>query len=92
MTILGASFDSTDENLAFAEAQDFSFRLLSDTDHDVGRAYGVTRDANDKFASYARRYSYLIDPGGLIHRVYDVTDVAHHADLVIADVEQAVHQ
>jgi peroxiredoxin Q/BCP len=90
VTILGASFDTTDENLAFAEAQGFPFQLLSDTDHHVGRAYGVARDDSDKFASYARRFSYLIDPNGLIHRAYDVTDVAHHADLVISDIERAV--
>lgn len=48
------------------------------------------RDPGDKFAEFPRRYSYLIDPGGLIARAYDVTDVAHHADRVIADVERLV--
>lgn len=89
VTILGASFDTPAENLAFADAQDFPFRLLSDTDRTVGQAYGVARDDNDKFASFPRRYSYLIEPGGRIHRAYDVTDVARHADDVIADVERA---
>ena len=56
----------------------------------VGIAYDVARDPDDKFAAFARRYSYLIDPDGLIHRAYDVTDVAHHADAVVADVEEAV--
>lgn len=89
MTVLGASFDSPAENLAFAEAQAFPFRLLSDTDRQVARAYGVARDPGDKFAGFARRFSFLIDPDGVIHRSYDVTDVAGHADHVIADVEQA---
>lgn len=87
--ILGASFDTPAENLAFAEAQDFPFRLLSDTDHSVGVAYEVVRDRDDKFAAFPRRLSYLIDPDGRIHRAYDVTDVARHADDVIADVERA---
>ena len=89
MTILGASFDTREENLAFAEAQNFPFRLLSDTDRMTGIAYEVARHPDDKFAAYPRRYSYLIDPEGLIHRAYDVTDVARHADDVIADVEEA---
>lgn len=89
MVILGASFDTPAENRAFAEAQKFPFRLLSDADHSVAVAYGVARDPNDKFADYPRRYSYLIGPDGLIHRSYDVTDVAEHADVVIADVERA---
>ncbi len=88
-TILGASFDTPTENLAFARAQEFPFRLLSDLDHSVGAAYEVMRDPDDKFAGFPRRYSYLIDPGGRIHRSYDVTDVAHHAADVIFDIEQA---
>ena len=35
------------------------------------------------------RHSYLIDPEGRIHRRYEVTDVAGHADDVIADLEAA---
>lgn len=89
VTILGASFDPPAENLAFARAQRFPFSLLSDTDHAVAAAYGVTRDVGDKFAEFPRRYSYLIDPDGMIARAYDVTDVAHHAEEVIADVERA---
>jgi peroxiredoxin Q/BCP len=87
--ILGASFDTPAENLAFATAQNFPFRLLSDVDRTVGAEYQVTRDADDKFVDYPRRYAYLIAPDGVIRHAYDVTDVATHADAVIADLEQA---
>ncbi len=87
--ILGASFDTPAENLAFAQAQEFPFRLLSDLDHTVGAAYEVRRDPGDKFAAFPRRLSYLIDPEGRVHRSYDVTDVARHAADAIADIEQA---
>ena len=83
------SFDTPAENLAFAQAQHFPFELLSDLDHSVGAAYDVSRTPQDKFAEFPRRYSYLIDPDGLIHRSYDVTDVAQHADDVLADIERA---
>ena len=89
VTILGASFDSPADNRAFAEAQRFPFRLLSDGDRHTAEAYGVARDPGDKFSGFARRYSFLIDPNGIIHRSYDVTDVAGHADQVIGDVERA---
>lgn len=62
---------------------------MSDTDHSVAADYEVARDPDGKFAGFPRRHSYLIDPDGLIHRTYDVTDVARHADDVIADVERA---
>jgi peroxiredoxin len=47
------------------------------------------RPADDPYAAYPRRHSYLIAPSGLIHRAYDVTDVAAHADEVLTDVERA---
>lgn len=52
----------------------------------MAEAYEVARSADDKFASYPRRYSYLIDPDGAVFRSYDVTNVADHAADVIADV------
>ncbi len=84
--IVGASFDTVAENRVFAEAQEFPYRLLSDTDRAVGRAYGVARDDDDPYAPYPRRMSFLIDPAGMVRRIYDVTDVAAHADDVLADL------
>ena len=84
--ILGASFDTPAENLAFADAQEFPFRLLSDVDRAVGAAYEVTRAANDPYANFPRRFSYLVDPHGVIVRAYDVTDVAGHAQQVLDDL------
>lgn len=86
--ILGASFDTVEENRQFAADQHFGFRLLSDADASVGRAYGVTRPATDQYAAFARRFSFLIDPEGVIARVYDVADVRRHADLVLADLDR----
>ena len=87
--ILGASFDTPAENLAFADAQEFPYRLLSDVDRHVGAAYEVTRDIDDKYAHYPKRLSYLIDPTGVIVRAYDVTDVAGHAEQVLRDLVEA---
>jgi peroxiredoxin len=47
----------------------------------------VVRDPSEQYANFPRRYSYLIDPDGVIRRSYDVTDVAGHAAAVLADVE-----
>ena len=62
--------------------------MLSDVDRKVGAQYDVTRDPGEKYEEYARRYAYLIGPDGVIKRSYDVTDVAAHADKVLADIEQ----
>ena len=90
--ILGASFDTPAENSDFAVAQEFPFQLLSDVDRAVGRAYGVTRDDDDQYASFPRRLSFLIDPLGTVRKVYTVTDVAGHADVVLRDLGQLVHR
>jgi peroxiredoxin Q/BCP len=86
--ILGASFDTPAENLEFAEAQKFGYQLLGDVDRAVGTAYEVARSADEQYAEYPRRRSFLIDEAGVIRRVYEVTDVAAHADHVLADLEQ----
>lgn len=84
--ILGASFDTSEENLAFADAQGFSYPLLSDGDRSVGSAYGVVRPATDQYAAFPKRLSFLIDDVGTIRRTYVVADVATHAADVLADL------
>jgi peroxiredoxin len=75
--------------LAFAEAENFPFRLLSDVDRAVGTTYEVKRGPDEKFPDFPKRIAYLIDPEGKIHRRYEVTDTAAHAGEVIADLEAA---
>ena len=84
--MLGASFDTPEENKAFADKESFGFRLLSDVDRAVGTAYGVTRPPDDQYASMPKRVSFLIDPDGVIRRTYEVKDTAAHADEVLADL------
>ncbi len=86
--MLGASFDTVEENHAFATAQQFPFRLLSDVDRAVGQQYQAVRPAGHQYADYPERISYLIDPDSVIRRSYAVHDVAGHAAAVIADLTE----
>lgn len=86
--VLGASFDTPEENKAFADDQEFGFALLSDVDRRAGHDYEVVRDADDQYASFPHRVSYLIDPEGRIAKAYRVTDVGGHADEVLADLAE----
>ena len=65
--ILGASFDSPEENRAFKDKFNFPYDLLCDTGKSMGVAYGAAGDAG---ASHPARISYLIDPEGKIAKVY----------------------
>jgi peroxiredoxin Q/BCP len=84
--VLGASFDTVDDNRAFAVAQEFGFPLLSDVDRSVGHAYQAARADDERYAAFPIRVSYLIDPEGVIRKSYAVADVSGHADEVLADL------
>ena len=83
MEILGISFDSVEKNRKFAEKYDYPYRLLCDTEREVGVAYHA---ADSKDAGTAKRISYLIDPEGKIARAYPKVTVATHATEVLAAV------
>lgn len=83
MVVLGASFDAPAANRAFREKFDFPFDLLSDVDRAVSIAYGVAEDASQP---RAKRISYLIDPQGVIQRVYPEVKPAEHIAEVLNDL------
>jgi peroxiredoxin Q/BCP len=81
--VVGISFDSPEDNAAFARKYEFGFPLLSDSDHAVAIAYGACSGAG---ARYPERMSFLIDERGAIERVYDQVDPRDHPARVLADV------
>ena len=81
--VVGVSFDSPEDNAAFARRHEFGFPLLSDADHAVAVAYGACMGID---ARYPERVSFLIDEQGLIERVYDQVDPRDHPARVLADV------
>jgi len=83
LEVLGISFDSVEENRAFAEKFDFPFKLLCDLDRKVGLAYGAADSAD---AGYAKRISYLIDEQGQIARAYPKVKPDEHLDQILRDL------
>ena len=73
---MGISFDTPQENKAFAEKFNFPFLLLSDESRSIGLAYGAAETENQE---YAARISILIGPESRVLRVFDTVDVATHA-------------
>ena len=80
--VVGVSFDSPEDNAAFARRHEFGFPLLSDANHAVALAFG----ACGPDARYPDRVSFLIDEQGAIERVYDQVDPRDHPARVLADV------
>ncbi len=92
MVILGISYDTPDDNLAWAETHRFPFQLLSDEDRSVAAAYGAAREPGDASAGRPRRITYVVDSEGVIRLSYRVAsgDIAGHADRVLADVAERI--
>jgi peroxiredoxin Q/BCP len=73
--VIGVSFDSVEENRAFAEKFNFPFPLLCDTERKIGIAYGAADSPKD---GYARRIAYVIDEGGRIAQAHAKVDAASY--------------
>jgi peroxiredoxin Q/BCP len=69
--VLGASFDTREENERFAEKFQFPFPLLCDTERKIGLAYGACDSQKDE---YARRIAYLIGEDGRILQAHPKVD------------------
>jgi peroxiredoxin Q/BCP len=78
--VLGASFDTVEENAAFAAKKSFPFRLLCDTTRALGLAYGACETAND---GYARRITYVVGPDGKIEQAIDTKDPKGQAQAIL---------
>ncbi len=80
---MGISFDTVEENAAFAKKISFPYALLCDTTRSIGLAYGACQEAS---ASFANRISYLIDEEGKVQRVYASVNPRVHPAEVLADL------
>ena len=81
--MLGASFDTVEDNAAFAKKFDFNFPLLCDIERALGIASGACDDAT---AGYAKRISYLIDEQGRVIKAYPKVKPAEHPAEVLRDL------
>jgi peroxiredoxin Q/BCP len=89
--IIGVSVDPVDSHKGFCTKEGLNFKLLADTEHTVTSAYGSTMTYNG--ATMAARNTFLIDPNGVIRKVYVKVKPATHSDELLADLDtlQAKH-
>jgi peroxiredoxin Q/BCP len=79
--ILGVSVDTTASHQQFCTKDSLTFKLLSDTDHNVVKAYGSLADHNG--VSFASRNTFLINPKGKIAKVWVGVKPAESASEVL---------
>lgn len=84
IVVLGVSADSVESHKAFVEKYHLPFLLLADETKETIKAY----EADGLL--FTKRVSYLIDPQGMIAKVYPDVDPASHAAQILEDVRQSV--
>jgi peroxiredoxin Q/BCP len=87
--ILGVSVDSVDSHKEFCAKDSLTFKLLSDTNHEVVSKYGslLTMSGRDGTSVvYAQRNTFLINPKGEIVKVYTKVNPNPHSADVLADL------
>lgn len=75
IVVLGASFNTVEQNDEFACDKSLRLVLLADPDKDVGEKYQVVRDPSDRHPAKPHRHTYVIDPDGRIAHAEDANDV-----------------
>lgn len=88
--IVGVSADNIDSHQEFCTKESLTFKLLADPDKKAIAAYGSAMAQNP---NYAARNTFLIDPDGVIKKVYiNVSPkVNEHSAEVLADLAALQH-
>lgn len=89
VVVLGISKDTVDSHKKFSEKFQLPFPILSDVNHVVIEQYGAwapKKFMGKEFLGILRK-TILIDPKGMIRKIYDKVDVNEHADQIIEDIQ-----
>jgi peroxiredoxin Q/BCP len=84
--IVGVSVDSVDSHKSFCTKEGLNFKLLADPDHMVVEKYGSIMEYNGM--TIAARNTFLIDPTGVIRKVYVKVSPQGHSEEVLAELQK----
>lgn len=89
--VLGISVDSVKSHGKFSDKYKLPFILLADEKKEVVKKYGAWQKKNFMGKSYMgiKRISYLINPKGIVVKVYNDVKPAEHADEVLTDIKRS---
>jgi len=84
--ILGVSGQDEASHEKFCAAEGLHFKLLADPHCELSARYGSVVDLG--VAKLSARHTFLIDPAGVIRKVYLKVDPAKHSAEVLADLAE----
>jgi thioredoxin-dependent peroxiredoxin len=80
--ILGVSVQDEDSHQKFCTKEGLNFKLLADTKQEVSTTYDSVMTYND--AKYSARHTFLIDPHGVVRKVFLDVKPQQHSEEVLA--------
>jgi peroxiredoxin Q/BCP len=81
--VLGVSMQDPDSHQKFCAKEGLHFKLLADTESRVSSNYDSVMNLG--VAKLSARHTFLIDPNGIVQKVYmDVKPEAHSAEVLTA--------
>lgn len=84
--IVGVSVDNVDSHVQFCTKENLTFKLLADPDKKVVTMYGSTQKFGENVV--AARNTFLIDPKGVIRKVYVKVNPEPHSKEVLAALDE----
>lgn len=84
--VVGVSQDDIDSHKKFCSKFAFTVDLLADTDADLIRACGIGQ-SEWQGIKYWDRTSFVIDPNGVIRKVYQKVQPEGHEQILLADIK-----
>lgn len=83
--ILGVSIDSQESHAEFAAKYHLPFPLLADVDGKVAKKYQALLSLGP--IKFAKRHSFIIDPKGIVRKIYRRVNASHHGQQIITDLQ-----
>ena len=79
----GISSNTIEQHSEFAKNHNLSINLLADPDNSVIKTYTGT----SKIGTVSSRQSFLIDPQGILRKIYNPVNAFSHAEEVLSDLK-----
>jgi peroxiredoxin Q/BCP len=88
--VIGISPDSVESHKKFAEKFNLPFNLLSDTNHNVLKKYGVWKEKNMCGKKYmgVERTTFIINKDRIVKKIIQKVKVPNHHNEVLMDLEE----
>ena len=84
--ILGVSMQDEKSHQEFCTKEGLNFKLLADTKGEVSEKYGSAMNLG--VTKLSARHTFLIDPQGVIRKVWTSVDVKAHSGEILASLDE----